>query len=148
MTLNCFERLTTCPASTARRTVSTATEASRSSSATSMRVTWPFWAKIQANTVFNLVSSHWETIPADRSTCTSFGLRGAPVPSLPTPVLAFRHELRHGIAAKAGLTLEPVATNQRNHVGDFSLGQREGEPIDGLSESSGTVISSSLASVR
>jgi hypothetical protein len=62
--------------------------------------------------------------------------------------LALRHEVRDGIAAKAGLTLEPVATNQRDHVCDLSFRQGEGQPIDGLSESSGTVISSSLASVR
>jgi hypothetical protein len=148
MTLNCFDRLTNCPASTASRTVSTATEASRSSSATSMRVTWPFCAKIQARTAFSLVSSHWETIPADRSTCTSFGLRGAPVPSFPTPVLPCVMKLSDGIAAKAGLTLEPIATNQRNHVGDSALGSVKASQSMVWVNPPEPVISSSLASER
>jgi hypothetical protein len=42
-------------------------------------------------------------------------------PQLPNSRLALRHKLRDGIAAKAGLTLEPVATNQRNHIRDLLL---------------------------
>ncbi len=58
-------------------------------------------------------------------------------PQFPDARFAFCHKLSHGIAAKAGLTLEPVATNQRNHVRHLSFWKREGEPIDGLRESAG-----------